>query len=66
MDPDVIYDFVLTLDGTNIVLGLIERDGDCTTATPFRVGASFEYSTDVFGLESLMEIPNEEGFTKTE
>ncbi|MEN8693081.1 MAG: S8 family serine peptidase [Desulfobacterales bacterium] len=66
LDPDAIYDFVLTLDGTNIVLGLIERDGDCTTATPFRVGASFEYSTDVFGIESLMEIPNEEGFTTTE
>jgi hypothetical protein len=66
LDPGVIYDFVLTLDGANIVLLQIERNGDCTTATPFRVGATFEYSTDVFDIEPLMEIPNEEGFTTTD
>jgi hypothetical protein len=66
LDPDSIYDFVLTLDGTNIVLLPLLRDGDCNTAPPFSAGATFEYSPDVFYLESLMAIPNEKGFTTTE
>jgi hypothetical protein len=66
LDPDSIYDFILYLDGTDIVLQYLLRDGDCTTAPPFTVGATFEYSPDVFYLESLMAIPNEGGFTTTE
>jgi hypothetical protein len=56
LDPDTIYDVVLDLDGTNIIVWYLERTGDCSTSPP--------WVADVSG-ETLMEIPFEiEGFTR--
>jgi hypothetical protein len=64
--PGSIYDLVLDLDGANIILWYVLRDGNCSTAVPFTDGATFEFSPDVVNLESLMVIPNEGGFSTTQ
>ena len=50
LDPDTIYDVVLDIEGTDIILWYLERTGDCSTPPP--------WIADVPG-ETLIRIPLE-------
>jgi parallel beta-helix repeat protein len=55
VDPDCVYDVVLTLEGNEVVLTYLQTcPGDCSTPKPWSGGASFE---------SLRKFPSE-GFTR--
>jgi hypothetical protein len=55
VDPNCVYDVVLTLEGNEVVLTYLQTcPGDCSTPKPWSAGASFE---------SLRKFPSE-GFTR--
>ena len=68
LDPDCVYNFVLALDGSTIVLLKTETcPGDCSTPTRFSTGASLESLSYDDSFELLMEVPIEgEGFTSAQ
>ena len=68
LDSGCIYDFILDIDGANVVLLYIRTcPGDCTTPTPFSTGTSLESLSDDDSFELLMEVPIEgEGLTRAQ
>jgi hypothetical protein len=68
LNSGCIYDFVLDIDGGNVVLVCFTTcPGDCSSPTPFSVGTSLESLSDDDSFELLMEVPIEgEGLTRAQ
>ncbi len=58
LDPDCIYNWILFLDGSNVVLGYnLDCPGDCNSPAPISAAGSFRHLTADESFEVLMEIP---------